>query len=594
VAEAATLAGIVAAPERLSPRHAPDKALERRRYVLGQMRDKGWMAPAVHDRLREAPLRLAPAAEEESDLCPEIVPEVVRLLGEVGGERARRGGFSVATSIDPALQTAARKAVRGALDAYAKRQKLEAPFTATQRRLWGAPFQGQPQPYKPYVGLVSATDDAAGSIDVKVGAVLGRVSLRDEERWNPKRLPPSEFTRPGALLRVSLLAEPEPQGRTPLRLELGPEAALVALDVATREVRALVGSYAALPGGLDRATRASRQPGSAFKAFVYGWAIESRRFHAASVLDLPANDAQPARRLLLREALARSDNAAAEALLEQLGAPAVVRFAQAAGIASRLEPTRSLALGAYEVVPIELAAAYATFAGGGEFAPPSMVTRLTGPDGKPIALPQRPPRRRVVDAETAWLVTSLLQSVVERGTGQRARALGRPVAGKTGTTNDARDAWFVGYSPELVAAVWVGYDDSKPLGWGEQGAVTALPAWIDFMRAAHERRPPLEFPRPPAIVGARIDPASGLLAWQGQPDAVEEVFLAGTVPSESAAPDGGLEAGDAAGAGAPDAGSPADGVAVEAAPPAAAPDATAPPKSPEQRIVEAGVEPPPF
>jgi penicillin-binding protein 1A len=144
------------------------------------------------------------------------------------------------------------------------------------------------------------------------------------------------------------------------------------------------------------------------------------------------------------------------------------------------------------------------------------------------------------------LTTSLLESVVERGTGQRARALKRPVAGKTGTTNGAKDAWFVGYSTDLVAGVWVGYDEPLPLGWGESGAATALPAWVSFMKTAHEGRPATEFPRPSGIVTVHIDPATGLLAYAGQTDAVDEEFLAGTEPSTVASPD----------AGAPDGGAP--------------------------------------
>jgi len=157
--------------------------------------------------------------------------------------------------------------------------------------------------------------------------------------------------------------------------------------------------------------------------------------------------------------------------------------------------------------------------------------------------------------EEAYLTTSLLRSVVERGTGQRARALGRPVGGKTGTTNQAKDAWFVGYSTELVAGVWVGYDDPLPLGWGESGALTALPAWVSFMKAAHEGHPSTDFPRPSGIVTMSIDPATGLIAYAGQTDAIEEEFLDGTAPTEAATVDAGVpdagETNDAADAQAP-------------------------------------------
>lgn len=569
--EAALLAGLVASPERFSPRNDAGRALDRRRYVLGQMLDKGFVTPALHAEASSAPLRLAPAIDEESELAPEAVAYVKKVLDQIVGDRARRGGYVVTTTIDPALQAAARQALRKNLDDYAVRQKLAPPFTLKKRRLWGPAFEGTPKPNKIHVGKVLRTDDAAGTIDVQVGDLVGTVVLKHEERFNPKRLPPSEFAEAGAALRVSLVSKPDGEHKPQLRLELGPESALVAIDVRTREVRALVGSYQALAGGLDRSTRAHRQPGSAFKPFVYGYAIHSRRYTPASLLSLPASkDGKlPERSVRVREALAKSDNAAAEALLAGSGPPNVVAWARAAGIESALEPTPSLALGAYEVTPLEITNAYVTFASGGTFAPPTVISKIVAPDGSEVALPPQPPTRRVMSHDEAYLVTSLMKSVVEDGTAKRARALGRPVAGKTGTTNRAKDAWFVGYSTDLAAGVWVGYDDALPLGWGESGGVSALPAWVDFMKAAHARRPVTEFPRPGAVVVARIDPVTGLLAYAGQEDAIDEVFLEGTAPSEVASPDAGA-------AEAADGGADADPEIVQAhveAPPAAAPDA---------------------
>ena len=569
--EAALLAGLVASPERFSPRNDAERALERRRYVLGQMLAKGFVTPELHAEASKAPLRLAPAIDEESELAPEVVAYVRKLLDETVGDRARRGGYEVTTTIDPALQAAARKALRENLDAYGTRQKLEPPFTLKKRRLWGAAFEGMPKQHKIYVGEVLRTDDAAGTIDVRVGEVTGTVVLKHEQRFNPKGLPPSELAKPGAALRVSLVSKPDAGDRPQLRLELGPESALTAIDVRSREVLALVGSYEALAGGLDRATRAHRQPGSAFKPFVYGYAIHSRRYTPASMLELGASKDGKlgARSISVREAIAKSDNAAAEALLAGSGAPNVVQWARAAGIDSPLEPTPSLALGAYEVTPLEITNAYATFANGGTFAAPIVVKKIVAPDGKEVPLPPPPPTRRVMPDDEAYVVTSLMKSVVENGTAKRARALGRPVAGKTGTTNQAKDAWFVGYSTEIVAGVWVGYDDALPLGWGESGGVTALPGWVAFMKAAHDKRPATEFPRPASVVVAKIDPATGLLAYAGQEDAIDEVFLDGTAPSEVASPDAGVSA-------EADAGVDAGAVDTELLQVAAAPDGGAP------------------
>ena len=192
-------------------------------------------------------------------------------------------------TIDPALQAAARGAVRNNLQRYAERQKLEPPHTATKRRLFGAPFEGRPRLHHAHTGRVLRVDDKLGTVDVQLGSVVGRIQLAHEERFNPKRLPPSEFTKEGALVRASISALPEGDEAVAARLELGPQSALVAIDPRSRQVLALVGSHEAIAGGLDRATRARRQPGSAFKPFVYGYALHTKRFTAATLLELPAS-----------------------------------------------------------------------------------------------------------------------------------------------------------------------------------------------------------------------------------------------------------------------------------------------------------------
>ncbi|HEX3777494.1 MAG TPA: PBP1A family penicillin-binding protein [Polyangiaceae bacterium] len=547
VPEAALLAGLVASPEKYSPRRDEAKALARRRYVLDQMLEKSFITKDLHDLAEASKVRLAPASDGESELAPEVVSYVKKVLDDVAGEAAIHGGYTIETTIDPALEAAARRAVRENLDNYALRQKVEPPFSLTSRKLWGPLATGVPRQNKIYVGKVVALNEAQGTIDVQVGDVLGRVTLASEERYNPKHLPPSEFAQVGAVLRVGLLGSPDGVPPVPLKLELGPESALIAIDVRSREVRALVGSYEAVDGGLDRATRARRQPGSSFKPMLYSYALHSRRFTPASVLDLTKKNGKQltSYRESVRTAIAESDNSAADKLLDEVGAANVVEWAHALGITTDLQPTPSLALGAYEVIPIELCNAYVTFANGGEFELPKLVTRIVAPGGKVLALPATPPPRRVLSPEEAYLITSLMRGVVEHGTAQRARALGRPLAGKTGTTNLAKDTWFVGFSTELAAAVWVGYDDALPLGWGEAGAQTALPAWMSFMKVAHDKKPPTEFPRPSGIVSANVDPATGLLPYPGEDNAIEEEFLDGTVPTEVSKPDAGADAGRA-------------------------------------------------
>lgn len=545
--ESATLAGLVASPEHFSPRKDPESALRRRAYVLTQMLNKGFLTQELFTAVNDRALRIAPASDAESELAPEAVSVGKTVLKRAVGDRAPRGGYTVTTTINPELQMMARKAVRDNLDAYAKRHKLVAPFVAKEQKLWGPIFEGEPRAHGIHVGVVEATDDQAGTIDVRVGSVVGRVSLSQEDRYNQTRLPPSKFTRPGAVLRVGLMEQPESGRKVPLRLELGPQAALIAIDLRSRDVVAMVGGYEALNGGLNRALQARRQPGSAFKPIVYSYALHTRLISPATVIPLQQKghglEGEPPYSLSVREALAHSNNEAAIEILREAGQENVVEWARSLGIESPLKATDSMALGAYELTPTELVAAFATFASGGEYVTPRFVEKISGPDGAQVPLPPSPPPRRVIEPEEAYLITSLMGSVVREGTARAARSLGRPVAGKTGTTNQAksipgvgrvRDAWFVGYSTEIVAGVWVGFDDSRPLGLQESGALTALPAWIDFMKSVHAGKPPTEFVRPNEIVEARVDPRTGLLPYPGQEDFVQEEFLRGSIPEDVA------------------------------------------------------------
>lgn len=538
LAEAALIAGLAKGPSIYSPRVDAERARRRRDLVLDQMGKKGFAAPqAVIDALA-SPLALAPATESLEQIAPEVVAEAKRTLAEVVGEDAKRGGYVVETTIDPELQRAARQAVRDNLDAYVKRHGLAPPLKKAKKAGKGPPkpFEGKPAAtgHHVYWAVVTGADDEEGTLQVRVGEASGVVSLRGTSRYNPKGLPPSKFAELGAMLRVSPIVE-RGVGDDGLpghyRLELGPQSAMVAVDLATREIRALVGSYEAVPGGLDRATQARRQPGSTFKPFVYSYGIVERKLSPATVIGPPTEDDEP--RLLLRHALANSVNAASLWALRRLGAKNVVAWAKRAGIESRLAPTDALALGAYEVRPRELAGAYAALATG-VWEKPVLVRRITGPDGVEVALPQSPPARALMKPEEVFVMTDLLTSVIQKGTGRAAAKLDLPLAGKTGTSNEARDAWFAGYSPTIACVVWTGFDDNRPLGGRESGARAALPAWIDFMRAAHRHQRPQPWDKPEGVLHLSIDPDTGLLPYEGQEDTASEYFLVGTQPREMA------------------------------------------------------------
>ena len=576
VAEAAMLAGNVAGPELYNPRKHLDKALGRRDFVLGQMHEKTFLNDAQYDAAKSETVKLAPPASADEGLAPEAVELAKRMLKEVAGDD-KQGGFTITTSIDPKLQTAARKALRDAILAYDKRKgltgALKAPPQPTTDKKGkehkppppkDPPYNGSPlfESHKVYVGEVESVDDAKGTIDIRVGTAHGWVKLAEYTRYNPEGLVASKFAPQGALVRVSLLGPvvdvsklapvdvdagaPPQEVRVPLRLESGPEGAFVAIDVRTRQILAIVGNYEAANGGLDRATQSKRQPGSTFKPVVYSYALRSRSFTPATLVDPNAEIFPGGYRpsnyegwtgkdpLRLREALANSVNVVAVRVLSAVGPANVVSYAQSLGIRSTLKPDLSLALGSYEVEPLELCGAYATFAAGGMYEEPRIILKIVGPDGKERELPTPPPPRRVLDEAEAYVMTSMLTSVVDHGTAVRAKSLGRPVAGKTGTSNASKDTWFAGYSTEVAAVVWVGFDDGKALGGGETGAQTALPAWIDFMKAAHATKPVSDFPRPAGIVTVKIDKRTGKLPSEGDEDVMDEVFLAGTEPTEVA------------------------------------------------------------
>jgi penicillin-binding protein 1A len=562
IGQAALIAGRIANPREYHPRTNLGAAIARRAYVLDQMRAKGFLDDDSWRAAKGEPVVLAPIADTASPIAPEAVEIAKAALYRLEPEDGRLGGFTITTSIDPKIQAAARQGVREALLAYDRRHGLQGglkplPSTADKRgripRPRDAPavFEGTPifEQHKVMTGVVVGTDDAAKTIDVRLGTVTGMVTLGDFERYNPGKLAPSAFAPLGARVRVSLLsAVPEPPAKVPLRLELGPEGAAVAIDVRTREILAIVGSYEGSAGTLDRATQARRQPGSTFKPIVYSYAIHSRRFTAATLMD-PTPDVfeggyrptnfegwQGHDPLRLREALANSVNVVAVKVLRDIGPANVVSWAQALGIESAMKPDLSLALGSYEVRPIDLAGAYTTFAAGGVYEEPQLIIRIVGPDGKDLPLPVRVPSRRVLDEAEAYVVTSLLTSVIDHGTAVRAKALGRPLAGKTGTSNGPKDTWFAGYSTDVAAVTWVGYDDGRVLGGAEQGAVTALPAWMTLMKAAHEGKPRTDFPRPDGVVTVSIDSRTGELPYSDDPDVIDEIFLAGTEPSQTAEP----------------------------------------------------------
>ncbi|MEY4514024.1 MAG: hypothetical protein RLZZ450_6146, partial [Pseudomonadota bacterium] len=562
LSEASLLAGIPQSPSHLSPRSHPEAARRRQMFVLDQLESKRalyWddlpLEEIERARRTEALLAPAPNVGERAPEFAQIARQV--LVEAVGEERAARGGFTVITTLDLPLEEAARKAVRDGLEALDQRQGKRAPLEgprvgdkplATLLKITKVdhPSRKVLQVGRTYDAVLLGDDVAnATSVRLSIDGTLARAELASARRFNPAGLDATKFTRAGVRVRATVLSLPE-GAAVETKLALGAEGAALLVDARTREVRAMVGGYE-IVNGFNRATQALRQPGSSFKPIVYALGLRTRRFTPASiVIDAPGayDNYKPGNyetwnyegSVRLRYGLAHSINSVAVRVIDELSPPAVVDFARQLGITSPLDPTLGLALGASEVRLSELVDAYTTFAVGGRWAPLSFVQRITDASGKEVKLPTGEPARDVLTPAEAYLITSMLASVVDEGTATKAKVLARPAAGKTGTSNQARDAWFCGYTPALVAGVWVGYDDHRPLGNKESGTKSALPIWIELMRAASGKSPPEPFAMPSGVAIARIDPASGLLAYEGETEAIDEVFLEGTLPVQTALP----------------------------------------------------------
>jgi penicillin-binding protein 1A len=553
--EAALLAGLIQRPEALSPIRNPERALKRRNHVLRRVLLEGWISPEEAEAAASTPMVLASRRPQKS-LAPYFVEEVRRSLqARLGETSVYQAGLEVRTTVDRRLQDIANRSVELGLRQLDKRQG----WRGVERRI---PEDADPSTWENpewddgiQIGaitdgvVVSARGD--GNVDVRVGPYSGLLTAQGV-RWT-RRGQPSSFLDPGDLIRVQV-QEVTPEGEAALSLEQEPvvEAALVAIEPQTGAVRALVGGFDYERSEFDRAVQARRQTGSAFKPFVYAAALGEGWTPADRLLDEPtvfldARTLEPYQPenygdkyygvLTLRKALEKSINIATVKLITRLGYRPVIDIARRLGISSELRPYPSLALGSFEVNLLELTSAYGTFGNQGVRVEPHLVSEVLKRDGTVLESVQ-PSVHDAVSPEIAYLMNRLLEGVISDGTGRAAAHLGRPLAGKTGTTDEYTDAWFIGYTPDLAVGVWVGFDIKRSLGTRETGALAALPIWRAFMEAAYEGRPPQDFPRPPGIVDVAIHRDTGLLAHPaaGCSPVVAESFLQGTEPTRYCSP----------------------------------------------------------
>ncbi len=555
--QAALLATLPKAPGRDSPLQNPEKAKTRQVYVLEQMVRHGFAAPEDARRFIEAPLELAQArgrrvptagAEEFVDAAAHV------LEAHYGKEELSTLGASVYTSVSMQAQADARSAAVDGLAAIDARNGyahgLKPADEARQAEVAAAATGELGVGRK----LEVVVEDGAVAEDGFILARAGerRVRVFVGPRYRQGDAPKADGPRfaSGVVLGVTVTRRPDDSDVVHARLDVGPEAAVVVLEVESGRVLAMVGGSIYERGDFNRASDAKRQPGSSFKPFVYGAALVARKVTPATLLDdspevykdwKPTNYSRDKYngKIRARVALAKSVNTIPVKLIDELGPEAVIDFAHRMGIDSPMPANLSIALGTAEVTPLEMAKAYLTFARGGERIDPIVVERVKVP-GRDDWVPEVR-RERVLEEAEAFLLTSMMRSVITEGTARKAGALGREAAGKTGTSNDSRDAWFAGYTPEHVTVTWVGFDRPRRVGRGETGGKAALPIWLQTMKAVSTGAPKT-FAVPPSVSVRTIDEASGLLAPSGAAaqgytgKTLEEYFLEGTEPVEEAVP----------------------------------------------------------
>jgi penicillin-binding protein 1A len=520
--EAALLAGLPKSPAYYSPINHPDRAMKRRNLVINAMLEDGKITAAQAEDARSS-LIVLHLAHDPNSLAPYFVEEIRRYLeNKYGADQVHEGGLKVYTSLDVDLQNAANQAVLDGLATYERRHGWQGHLENVVAE--GSAIDKYEHPDwedEPEVsGYVHAlvTSAGVGIATLKFGryaAALGQADVA----WTQGKM--QNLLHPGDLCYVKILSlNPNGSARVSLEQDSGAQGALMAIDNATGGVKAMVGGRDFSESKFDRATQALRQVGSSFKPYVYTTVIDKGASPNDTILDEPVTfetasgpysphnyDEKFEGIITLRRALAQSRNIPALKLANKVGIKSVIDYAERFGITAKLPPYLPVALGSAEITLIEQTSAYSVFPNDGVRVTPHYITKVTDYEGR-VLEEDYPEVKDVVSARTARVMTSMLREVVLHGTGIAAAKLPFPVAGKTGTTNDFTDAWFVGFSPSMTCGVWIGFDEKRSLGAKETGARAALPIWMNFMNAAMAGKDPGQFqpaPDVPVTVVQKVD-----------------------------------------------------------------------------------------
>jgi len=584
LAEMTLLAGLVKAPSRYSPINNLKRAKGRQAYVLTRMADLGFISPEQKEQALRTPLRIQSRESAYFSKAPYFT-EFIRhqMERKYGKEKLYQEGLRIYTTLDLSFQKTAQTALEMGLRELDKRQGFRGPIQTLSandlKNLYKKKGSLNPLSQNElFEGVILSKNDPKKFFSVWVegrkgilpySEVTWALHMKPTPTFKPQKLKnPSDLLKVGDVVYVRL-KEPIKKDQPPLfTLDQEPlvQGALLCLEPKTGYAKAMVGGRDFSESQFNRAIHSRRQPGSAFKPVIYGAALEKGYTPSTILMDSPVEysdhdggnywapknyDKDFVGPITFRNALAHSRNVVTVKILEDIGVGYVLKFIKKLGIESPIKRDLSIALGTSSVSTLELTEAFAVFANGGEWVKPIFIKKVVTMKGDVleenipyVELEEKEEeeetsqpssqvlKERVISPQNAFIMTHLLQGVVQHGTGQMAKVLGRPIAGKTGTSSDYADAWFIGYTPSLLTSVWVGFDDKTSLGKNETGARAALPIWISFMTRALRDTPVETFKVPAGITLRKVNIESGLPAHEDSQETILEAFIEGTVPRE--------------------------------------------------------------
>ena len=567
LAECSMLAGLPQAPSRYSPFKFPDRAKQRQIYVLNRMKEDGIITNLEATEAIDLKLDIKPRKNWFIERVPCYTEHVRRYVEDhYGKDTLYNQGLQIHTAVNIEFQKIGRNAVNKGLIELDRRTGYRGPLknipdfqienfcTDISDKMGNKPLEKETI----YQGVVLGIDDENGTTLVRVGNFHGIIKIKTMSwarkpdpkiaRYENKIKKPSQVFKPGDIILVKVLNEIFEDNKIEFSLEQEPvaEAALLSIEAETGHVKTMIGGRDYRNSQFNRAYQSRRQPGSAFKPIIYAAALDKGYTTASVIMDSPVVYEDTERDFiwkpknykkkffgptLFRQALVKSKNVITIKILQDIGIDYVIDYSRRLGITSDINRDLSIALGSSGVSLLELVNAYSVFSNLGYLIEPVFITKIFDRDGNLLET-SKLIRKKVIDMNTAYIMTNIMESVVKSGTGHRVKALNRPVAGKTGTTNNLFDAWFLGYTPQYTTGVWVGLDQQAPLGKGETGSRAASPIWLEFMKNILEGKPVRTFNVPEGIIFAKIDAKTGLLPIEESKKTIFECFKEGTLPTE--------------------------------------------------------------